>query len=98
MSAIVVNRIRLRVPVQELVPVLEREFPALLRSLPGFERFSVVEAGPNEAVVVIHWATVEDAANGGAVIGPGLFNTHVAPVAESQDRVVGPVVVDIVGG
>lgn len=78
--------------------MLEREFPAVLRSLPGFERFSGFEAGPNEAVVVIHWATVEDAANGGAMIGTGLFNTHIAPVAESQERVLGPVVVDIAGG
>ncbi len=95
MSAIVVNRIRLRVPVGELVAVLEREFPPVFRSLPGFQRCSVFEAGPNEAVVVIYWDSVEDASRGGAVIGPGLFNTHVAPVAESQDRVVGPVVVDI---
>lgn len=29
-------------------------------------------------------------------MGPGLFHTHIAPVAESQDRVVGPVVVDVV--
>jgi hypothetical protein len=94
-SAIVVNRIKLRVPVADLVPVLEREFPPVLRALPGFERFSVFEAGPAEAVVVLHWASVEDAANGGAVMGPGLFNTHVAPVAVSQDRVLGPVVVDV---
>jgi hypothetical protein len=96
MAAIVVNRIKLRVAVGELVPVLEREFPPMLRTLPGFERFSVFEAGPNEAVVVIYWDSVEHAANGGAVMGPGLFNTHIAPVAESQDRVVGPVVVDVV--
>ena len=95
MSAIVVNRIKLRIPVEDLLPVLEREFPPVLRSLPGFERFSIFQAASDEAVVVIHWATVEDAANGGAVMGPGLFNTHIAPVAESQDRVVGPVVLDV---
>lgn len=94
MSAIVVNRIKLRVPVADLVPVLEREFPPAFRSLRGFQRFSVFEAGPNEAVVVIYWDSVEDATNGGAVIGPGLFNTHIALVAESQDRVLGPIVVD----
>ena len=94
MSAIVVNRIKLRVLVADLVPVLEREFPPVFRSLRGFQRFSVFEAGPNEAVVVIYWDSVEDAANGGAVIGPGMFNTHIAPIAESQDRVIGPVVVE----
>ena len=96
MSAIVVSRIKLRVPVEELIPVLEREFPPVMRSLHGFERFSVFQAAPDEAVVVIYWASVEDAAAGGAVMGPGLFHTHVAPVAVSQDRVVGPVIVDMV--
>ena len=88
MSAIVVNRIKLRVPVEELIPVLEREFPPAMRSLPGFERFSVFQAAPDEAVVIIDWATVQDAAAGGAIMGPGLFHTHIAPVAIGQDRVV----------
>lgn len=96
MSAMVVNRIKLRVPAAELTPVIEAEFPPVFRSLPGFEAFTIVAAAADEIVVLIRWATAEDAAAGATVIGPGLFNTHIAPVAVSQDRLVGTVVVDTV--
>ncbi len=96
MSAIVVNRIRLTVPAEEVLADVGREVPPFIRTLPGFERFSVAKIGDREVVVVIYWATVEDAANGGAIIGPGLFNTWVAPRAESQDRVVGALAIDAV--
>lgn len=95
MSAMVINRIKLTVPAAELTPLIETEFPPVFRSLPGFERFTVVVAAPDEIVVLIRWATAADAANGAAVIGPGLFNTYIAPVAVSQDRVVGQAVVDV---
>lgn len=94
MTAIVVNRIRLKVPAEEVLVDVEREIPPFIRTLPGFERFSVAKIGDQEVVVVIYWATVEDAAHGGSVIGPGLFNTWIAPRAESQDRVVGQAIVD----
>lgn len=94
MSAVVVNRIRLTVPADEVLPDVEREIAPFIRTLPGFERFSVARTGDQEVVVVIHWATMADAASGGAIIGPGLFNTWIAPRAESQDRVVGEIVVD----
>lgn len=94
MSAVVVNRIRLTVPAEEVLPDVDREISPFIRTLPGFERFSVAKIGDQEVVVVIHWATMADAANGGAIIGPGLFNTWIAPRAESQDRVVGEIVVD----
>ncbi len=97
MSAVVVNRIRLKVPAEEVLVDVEREIPPFIRTLPGFERFSVAKTGDQEVVVVIYWATVEDAANGGAIIGPGLFNTWIAPRAESQDRVVGSIAIDTAG-
>ncbi|MHB8399310.1 MAG: hypothetical protein ACYDCI_10320 [Candidatus Limnocylindrales bacterium] len=46
-------------------------------------------------MVIGRWASPEAAANGAAVIGPGAFNTWVAPRTTGQDRVVGPVVSDI---
>jgi hypothetical protein len=94
MSAVVVNRIRLKVPAEEVLPDVEREIAPFIRTLPGFERFGVAKVGDQEVVVVIHWATMADAVNGGAIIGPGLFNTWIAPRAESQDRVVGELVVE----
>jgi hypothetical protein len=95
MSAIVVNRIKLRVPVEELAPIVEREVVPVLRGQPGFERFSLVQVGPNEMVIVISWSSVEAAGAAAAILGPGVFNTFIAPVAESQDRVVGPVLLEL---
>ena len=95
MSAIVVNRIKLRVAVEELAPVVEREVMPVLRGQPGFERASLVQVGSHEMVVVISWSSVEAAAAGAAILGPGVFNTFIAPHAESQDRVAGPVLLDV---
>ena len=94
MSTVVVNRIRLTVSADEVLPDVEREIAPFIKTLPGLERFGVAKLGDQEICVVIHWATASDAANGGAIIGPGLFNTWIAPRAESQDRVVGDLVVD----
>ena len=98
MSVMVVNRIKLRVPVEEVAPDVEREFPAALRALPGFERFRLVKTGPAEVVVLISWATADDAAGAAAILGPGLFNTWIAPRAESQDRAVGEMLIEVVAG
>jgi hypothetical protein len=95
MSAIVVNRIKLRVPVEEVVSAVDREVLPVLRALPGFERASLVQVGANEMVVVISWSSVETAGAGAAILGPGVFNRFIAPHAESQDRVVGPVLLDV---
>lgn len=93
MSALVVNRIRLKVAADEVVPDIDREISPLIRTLPGFEALHVAKVGDQEIVIVIRWATAAEAANGGAVIGPGLFNTWIAPRAESQDRIVGEVLI-----
>ncbi len=97
MSAFVVNRIRLTVPAEEVLPDVEREISPVIRALSGFEWLSVAKTADREVMVVIRWATSADAANGGAVIGPGVFNTWIAPRAESQDRVVGEIAIDTIG-
>ncbi len=96
MSAIVVNHLHLTIPVDELAPTVEREFGPVFRAQPGFERFCLVKAGDDHAIVIIVWADAEAAAAGAAVIGPTLFATHLVPVlAGPQERAVGPAVVTI---
>lgn len=97
MSAIVVNRIRLKVPAEDLFPDIEREIVPAMGTFAGFERFSVAKTGDREMTVVIFWASLADAANAASVLGPGLFNTWIAPRAESQDRVVGEIAVECPG-
>ena len=92
---VVVNRITLSVPVEEVVADIERELPAIFAGLEGFVGQTLVKTGPQELVVVGRWASPEAAAAGEAVIGPGVFNTWVAPRATGQDRLVGEVVSDI---
>jgi hypothetical protein len=92
---VVVNRITLSVPVEEVVADIEREAPAIFAGLEGFIGQTLVKTGPQELVVIGRWASSEAAAAGAAVIGPGAFNTWVAPRATAQDRVVGEVVSDI---
>lgn len=98
MSVVVVNRIRLRVPVDSLVPDVERELGPVLQGLDGFERYYFVKAAENEAIAIIVWSTLEAAQAGGALLGPTLFNQYIAPHAESQDRVVGAVVASAEAG
>jgi hypothetical protein len=92
---VVVNRITLSVPVEEVVADIEREVPAIFAGLEGFVGQTLVKTGPQELVVVGRWASPEAAAAGAPVIGPGAFNTWVAPRTTGQDRVVGEVVSDI---
>jgi hypothetical protein len=95
MHVVVVNRITLSVPVEEVLVDIEREMPAVFAGLEGFVGQTLVKTGPQELVVVGRWASAEAAAAGAAVVGPGPFNTWVAPRATGQDRVVGDVVSDM---
>jgi hypothetical protein len=95
MDTVVVNRVTLTVPAEAVVPDITRELPSVFAALEGFRGFIAVETSPQELVFIIRWASPEAAANGAAVIGPGAFNTWVAPRASGQDRVVGPVALDI---
>ncbi len=92
---VVVNRITLSVPVEEVVADIEREMPAIFAGLEGFVGQTLVKTGPQELVVVGRWASPEAAAAGAAVVGPGPVNTRVAPRSTGQDRVAGEVVSDI---
>lgn len=97
MSVVVINRLRLTVAVDDLAPIVEREFGPVFRAQPGFERFYLVKVEEQAAAVVIVWADGAAAAAGAAVIGPTLFNDHLIPVlAGPQERSAGPAVVEIV--
>ena len=95
MHVVVVNRITLSVPVEEVVADIERAMPAIFAGLEGFVGQTLVKTRPQELVVVGRRASPEAAAAGAAVVGPGPFKTWVAPRATSQDRVAGEVVSDI---
>jgi heme-degrading monooxygenase HmoA len=84
MSAIVVNRIKLRVPVEEVAPAVEREVLPVLQGLPGFERFSLVQAGSNEVVVIISWSSVEAAGAGRRSWVPGSSTRSSLPMQRAR--------------
>ena len=94
MSAVVVNRLHLTVPVDEIAPVIARELVPALDSIAGFERFYFVKTAEDRADIVIVWSDVEAAAAGAAVLGPTLFAKHLAPIlASPQERAFGPALV-----
>jgi len=95
MHVVVVNRITLSVPVEEVLVDIEREMPAIFAGLDGFVGQTLVKTGPQEVVVIGRWASPEAAAHGASVVGPGPFNTWVAPRSTGQERVVGEVVSDM---
>lgn len=88
----VVNRIKLRVPVDQIADDVRREMGPVMRTLPGFQRYYFLKAAEQEAIAIIVWDTAEHANAGGAILGPTLFNQYIAPYAESQDRVVAEVI------
>jgi hypothetical protein len=94
MDAVVINRITLSVPAEEVIPDIERDVAPIMQALEGFVGSTIVQTGPAEVVVIIRWTSIEAAAAGGAVIGQGAFNTWIAPRSIGQDRVVGTVALD----
>jgi len=52
MDIVVVNRITLSVPVEEVVADIEREMPAIFAGLEGFVGQTLVKTGPQELVVI----------------------------------------------
>ena len=90
----VVSHLHLSVPVAEVRETIEREFPPVFDSLPGFKSFSVVQTAEDQAIAIMVWERAEDAANGAQTIGPGLFAKHIAPfLASDQQRSMGEVIV-----
>jgi hypothetical protein len=93
-SVVVVNRLRFKVPVEEMAPRIAEAFPSAFDACPGFERFELVRVGEHEAVVLIHWSDAAAAQAGAARIGPTVFAEHIVPnLAAEQDRAAGPVIV-----
>ncbi len=95
MHVVVVNRITLTVPVEEVVADIDRVMPSIFAGLEGFVGQTLVKTGPQELTVIGRWASPEAAAAGAAVVGPGPFHTWVAPRMTGQDRAFGEVVSDI---
>ena len=94
MSVVVVNRLHLSVPVDEIVPRVGEAFPRAFDGIDGFERFELVKVAEDRAVVLIRWRDAVAAQAGAAVIGPTVLRELIAPVlASEQDRVAGSVVV-----
>ena len=94
MAVVVVNRIRLRIPVDEVAPSVARAFPTAFHSLPGFQRFYFLKVAETEAIALIVWATAEQARAGADSLGPTLFAQILGPHLETQDRVVGEIVAE----
>ncbi|MGO9177826.1 MAG: hypothetical protein ACLQBX_07235 [Candidatus Limnocylindrales bacterium] len=94
MAVVVINRIRLRIPVDEVAPSVARAFPAAFHSLPGFQRFYFLKVAETEAIALIVWATAEQAQTGAESLGPTLFAQILGPHLETQDRVVGEIVAE----
>jgi hypothetical protein len=97
MSVVVVNKITLSAPAESIRDAATTAFPPAFDECPGFERFTVVQTGESEIVVLIFWDSAEHAAAGAARIGPTVFNSVVGPVLVGQDRQVGQVIADYQG-
>ncbi|MBF6605793.1 MAG: hypothetical protein IVW53_09465 [Chloroflexi bacterium] len=95
MSAVVLNRLHLSVPVDEIVPTIRALLPDTLDVIDGFEHVYLVKTAEDRVDVIIVWRD-EGAANAAAaILGPTLFAKHFAPVlASPQDRTVGTTVID----
>jgi hypothetical protein len=94
MPAVVVNRLHLSHPVDEIAPSIAERFPPVFDAQPGFHAFYFVKEADDRAVVVIVWDTPEAAAAGAQVIGPTLFDELIVPhLAGPQERTVGPALV-----
>lgn len=94
LSVVVVNRLTFSVPVDSVVPSVQDRFPAAFDGCPGFERFELVKVSDTAAIVLIHWADAQAAADGAARIGPTVFREVIGPLlAAEQVREAGPVVV-----
>jgi hypothetical protein len=93
MSVVVVNKLTLSVPAQDLRDAVAAAFPPVFDACDGFERFIVAQTAKHEIVALMFWDSAEHAAAGAAAIGP----TVAAVVGSSlinQDRTVGEIVTE----
>jgi hypothetical protein len=92
MSVVVINRLRFSVPVGDVAPDVQREFPPAFAACEGLERFDLVQVADDEAFSLIYRDSAEHAKAGADQIGPTVFIAVVAPSLWEQDRRVGPAV------
>lgn len=99
MTAIVINHLHLREPVDAVVDEIRAAFEPAFRAQPGFRHFWLVREANDRAAVIIEWESADAALAGSLALGPTVFNDVVAPrLASDQVRSSGPVVVEIEGG
>lgn len=90
----VVNHLHLSVPIAEVLPTIEHEFPPVFDGLPGFKNFSIVQTAEDRVIAIMLWENAEAAVNGAQTFGPGLFAQHIAPfLASDPQRSVGEIIV-----
>ena len=91
---IVINHLHLDIPVEELVPQLQKDAVPLIAAQPGFVGVYFTKEAEDRGTVIILWHSLEDAKNGAAVMGPTWFAQNVAPhLASDQVRSVEEVLV-----
>jgi heme-degrading monooxygenase HmoA len=93
MSVVVVNKLTLSVPAQDLRDAVAAAFPPVFDACDGFERFIVAQTGEHEVVALLFWDSAEHAAAGAAAIGPTLGSVVGASLI-NQDRWVGEIVTE----
>jgi len=93
MSFLVVNKLTLSAPAQDLRDAVAAAFPPVFDTCDGFERFIVAQTGEHEVVALLFWDSAEHAAAGAAAIGPTVAAV-VGPSLVNQDRTVGEIVTE----
>src|SRR5262245_12528036 len=93
MSVVVVNKLTLSVPAEDLRDAVAAAFPAVFDKCEGFERFIVAQSDKHEVVALIFWDSAEHAAAGAAAIGPTVASV-VGSSLVNQDRTVGEIVTE----
>jgi hypothetical protein len=94
-TALVVRRVRLTKPVDEVAEEIRQAFPPAFRSLPGFRSYYLSKVDAHGADIVMIWDTVADAERAANVIGPGVYADVIAPVlADDQPPTIGEAVVE----
>ena len=90
MSVVVVNKLTLSVPAQDLRDAVAAAFPAVFDACDGFERFIVAQTGEHEVVSLLFWDSAEHAAAGAVAIGPTVASVVGASLI-NQERTVGEI-------
>lgn len=93
MSVVVVNKLTLSVPAQDLRDAVAAAFPPVFDACEGFERFIVAQSAEHEVVALIFWDSAEHAVAGAEAIAPAVASV-VGSSLINQDRTVGEIVTE----